>query len=366
MSAVAAGEFALGDVMEALNAEPEPTEATEPAEADAEDAEPAKEAKLAAKGKEAAAKPEKELKSRPQTKEVPKETPLEPGQLKEDFSDEKPWTPERVKAAAAEAKALAQAAQKQWFATSKREERLKEKRETEFKEREQFKAVREQLATDFQSMRTGGPRERLEAFGRLFGVDAQEYFEEFSLELATGGKKRELSPSEKKLQEKLDAIEKREKEREQREEEARAQVALQRRYEELAQVGSDAETYPLLAEHDPEEISQALAHLITTVHNQTGKIISDAKAAQILEEDLQRREAKRAERRGDPKGSAGLEPRAAAAAKPAQAQPPPTRGRSLAPRLSNTAAPTRELDADELEDAADLIPASLIRAASPR
>jgi hypothetical protein len=352
------GEFTIGGVMAELNSEPEPEE-TEAAEAEAE---PEK-LKAESKSKPAAAP----------AKRTVENTKAEPGKLKEDFSDERPWTPERVKAAAAEAKELAASAQRQWMTEQKRAEKLKSQRDAYLQEKAQFRSLRDQFAADFQALRSGDPRTRLDALGRLAGADGAELFEQLTLEMARGGKKPELSPSEKALKAELDELKGYIRTREQqaqqaREERAQAQFIAQRKAQ-LAEVGSDAEQFPHLSEYDPEEIADALADLKTQVYTQRGKVISDAQAAAMLEQDLEQREAQRQQRRaerGGPRGSAGLEPRAASAAKPAQAQSsPPNRGRSLAPALSNQSITTRDLEEDETEDAADLIPASLLRAANP-
>lgn len=352
------GEFNIGDVMAEINAEPD-------VETEASEQEPAEPAKPSAKG-EKPAPAKRTVENKPEPKS-------EPGKLKEDFSDDRPWTPERVKAAAAEARELAASAQRQWVTEQKRAEKLKTQRDAFLQEKAQYRAVRDQLAANFQTMRTHGDvRARLEAFGQLFGGDGVELLERFNIELARGGKRVELSPTEQALKAEIEELK-----RERREErEQRARFAKEReqdqfiaqRKEELAQLGTDPERFPLLSEFEPEEVAEALAGIITSVYNEQGKRISDAQAAQILEQDLEEREALREQRRaarGGPKGSAGLEPRAARAAKPAQVQSsPPNRGRSLAPALSTQSLTTREVDEEEA-DAADLIPASLLRAANP-
>jgi hypothetical protein len=335
------GEFALGDVMAELNSEPEETAAettTEPA-------------KPAPKGKEAKAAP-----ARPKLVEAPEKP--ESGKLTEDFSDDRPWTKERVKAAAAEAQKLARDAQRQWTQLRKREEKFSGTKNQLLTERQQERAIRDQLAADLQALRTGTPRVRLDALGRLAATDGVRLWEEIELDMARGGKKAEMTPGEQALRAEVDQLKATLNEREMRKEIAQREQFVSQRQAQLGEVGSDPDLFPELSVWEPNEIGEALAEVITRVYNETGKRISDLKAAKMLEQDLAERRAKR---------GSGLETRAEKA-KPDQAQsPPPQRGRSLAPGLSAQSASRRELTDDEIaEDAADFLPASLLRAASPR
>jgi hypothetical protein len=335
------GEFALGDVMAELNTQAEETESTE-TEAPAAPAPKGKEAKPAA--------------ARPKLVEAPEKP--KPGELAEDFSDDRPWTKERVKAAAAEAQKLARDAQRQWTQLRKREEKFTGVKQQVLTERQQERALRDQFAADFQVLRTGNPRARLEALGRLGGTDGVRLWEEIELDLARGGKKGELTPGEQALKAELDELKGKLTQRELAQRIANEQQFVAQRKMQLGEVGSDADLFPELSVWEPDEIGDALAEVITRVYNETGKSISDLKAAKMLEQDLAARKAKR---------GSGLETRAEKA-KPEQAQsPPPQRGRSLAPGLSAQSASRRELTDDEIaEDAADFLPASLLRAASPR
>jgi hypothetical protein len=167
-----------------------------------------------------------------------------------------------------------------------------------------------------------------------------------------------MTPGEQALRAEVDQLKATLNEREMRKEIAQREQFVSQRQAQLGEVGSDPDLFPELSVWEPNEIGEALAEVITRVYNETGKRISDLKAAKMLEQDLAERRAKR---------GSGLETRAEKA-KPDQAQsPPPQRGRSLAPGLSAQSASRRELTDDEIaEDAADFLPASLLRAASPR
>lgn len=356
------GEFTLGDILGGLNEEADAAAEVEEEEESAAPAKPA--AKAGAKGAKPAAAPA----AKPKVVENQKP---EPGQLKEDFSDDRPWTPERVKAAVGEARELARRAQAQWTKESKRSEKLEVRRAEMLREQGQFKAIRDAFAVDFQALRTGDPKTRLAALGRLAGVDGAQLWEELTLEMVQGSKKRELTPGEKALKAELDELKGRLQNRARQEQAQEEDALISQRKAELGELGSDAELYPELSAFEPDEIGEALAEVITRVYNdrkerglpQRSWRISDAQAAQMLEEDLAKRKAKR----DAPQGASGLGTRAVKPAKPEQAQsPPPQRGRSLAPGLSTQSASRRELTDDEIqEDAADFIPASLLRAASP-
>lgn len=335
------GEFALGDVMAELNSEPEEPEA----EATPGPAAPAP------KGKEA-----KPAAARPKLVEPAEKA--EPGKLTDDLSDDRPWTKERVKAVAEELKKLERDAARQWVLLRKKEDKFKSTKEKLLMERSQERSLRDQFAADFQVLRTGNPRQRLEALGRLGGTDGVRLWEEIELDMARGGKKAELTPGEQALKAELDELKGTLRGRDMQAELKRQAQFVEQRKAQLGEVGSDTDLFPELSAFEPDEIGEALAEVITRVYNETGKSISDLKAAKMLEQDLAARRAKR---------GSGLETRAEKA-KPEQAQsPPPQRGRSLAPGLSAQSASRRELTDDEIaEDAADFLPASLLRAASPR
>lgn len=368
------GEFSLGDVLSDLASEPVDGSEEEGGTAGGENEEPEVEAPKPAKGKAdkavPAAKGGKGEQAPPETSKDREKRHGE-GKLRDDLSDERPWTPERIKQAAEDIRGMQRHAQRMWATEQSRAAKLDQKRNEQLKEFERFRVDREHFDAQKRlinsRLASTDPNEVIGCLGLLTGRDGAEVLEELNVALAHG-KKRQPSRLEREQATRLEALEQRERERLQQAEQARIDRAVEARKGEMAQlVLENADDYPELATYDADEIGEALAEIKTRRHT-AGRPVSDAQAAKILEADLQRRQREREAKAGGPQGSSGLAPRAARAAKPEQAQSsPPQRGRSLTQSSTQERVGTRELDDEELDgDAADYLPASLLNAAKPQ
>jgi hypothetical protein len=375
------GEFALGDVLDAIEADAQASEGDATDEGsgtgggETEPEAPAPGKGKAAKGGKAAAPakpPAKAGKAEPETPETPKEREKRhgDGKLRDDLSDDRPWTPERIKNAVEDAKGLQRHAQRMWATEQSRASKLQAQRTEHLREVEQFRVDRDHFNAQQRlinaKLASTDPAEIINVLGLLTGRDGAEVLEELNVTLARGGKKREPTRLEREQAARLEALEKREKAREEAARRAREDQLVAQRKQELAQVVLDnADEYPELALYDAEEIGEALAEIKTRRYNQK-RPVSDVQAARILEADLQRQQREREARAGAPQGASGLAPRAQRA-KPEQAQSsPPQRGRSLTQVATQERVSTRELDDDEnSDDAADFLPANLLAAAQP-
>jgi hypothetical protein len=369
------GEFAIGDVLAALNAEPA-TESTDDGGSGGGD-DGTDKASKAGKGAKSTGPGKAEAKSdgKATSKADGKAEPPE-----EDFSDERPWTPERIKSAVHAARALHDKSVKMWSTTEKRLGKLQEARDSLVRAKEQFKVDVSQFQADVQACRKGDAKSRLAALGRLFNGDGAAVFEELTLELAQNGKKAEESPGEKRLRAELDELKARLKKQDDDAELARQEEFVAQRKQQLADMaGADGERWPLLAEHatdNPAGVGAALAEIITQeYHRSKGRrVLTDEEAADRLEADLAQEDQINARARSKrEQGPATLQknpergtgsPRASESRTAPSS--PPNRGRSLSPGLATAASHTRELTDEELEDdAADFIPAALLRMANP-
>lgn len=166
--------------------------------ADEPEAQPEGEPAAPAEGTEQAPEPEKSDGEPPKTDD------------KEDFSDDRPWTPERVKSAAARAKELQRAAHDRWVKLEKREAKFG-RRLTEYKqERDMVLAYREEQSAVAKQLASGDKDAAWDAFDRWSrrhgGMPGRELYEKFSLGLA-GQKSDPRDAIIADLKQRLDGIE---------------------------------------------------------------------------------------------------------------------------------------------------------------
>jgi len=125
----------------------------------------------------------------PEPAEDPDAEDLEAPAAKEedDFSDARPWTPERVQKAAATAKEMLTKAYRVTMEAEQRQTRLK-RSVAEFKrEKDVFFAARDAFHADMRALETGDPATVLQALGRITKRDGTRVYTDLSLSLA--GKK---------------------------------------------------------------------------------------------------------------------------------------------------------------------------------
>lgn len=178
-------------ILDALESIPEPAATEVPAE-DGETADPIEEALAGAPAVEVPAAPVV----------APKANPLVPVSAEDDFSDDKPWTPERVKAAAVQIKTQkTQAEELSTKAHSIYEQALgmakkAQRRVDSFQaERDAVRAQAQMLQGAILAVRQGGPAERIAAISQLTGSDGVKWLEELNIELANGGQVRKQAAS---------------------------------------------------------------------------------------------------------------------------------------------------------------------------
>lgn len=187
-------EFTIEDALESI---PEPEAPAPEAEGDALD--PIEEAL-------ASAVPEAPAEETPAPAPA-KPNPLAPVAAEDDFSDDRPWTPERVKAAAQqihtqksqaeELSTKAHAIYEQALGMAKKAQRRVDSFQAE---RDAVRAQAQMLQGAVLAIRQGGPAERIAAISQLTGTDGVKWLEELNIELA-GGQARAKAPVSPELQE---------------------------------------------------------------------------------------------------------------------------------------------------------------------
>lgn len=216
------------------------------------------------------------------------------------FSEEALSTPEGVAKAREAIAAARKTAQEESAKTShvflrmkKREEKAKAQYAEAQKMHEAAQALNQRLATDMSALQAGDARGIIDTLGRLTGRPGKQVFEELALAVATDGKG---TPESKKLKELEDRYERRVRELEERwEQEKRAQqdreaqAVIERRKQELVQLGSDASRFPAVAHFvglgKQKEIAETLTEYKMKAFEE-GSPISDEEAVKLLEDEL--------------------------------------------------------------------------------
>ena len=238
----------------------------------------------------------------PETEAPAEEPPAAPASVDDDalFSEEALSTPEGV-AKAREALAAARRAHAEeraktsqvFLRMKKREEKAKAQYAEAQKMHEAAQALNQRLATDMSALQAGDARGIIDTLGRLTGRPGKQVFEELALAVATDGKG---TPESKKLKELEERYERRVRELEERwEQEKRAQqdreaqAVIERRKQELVQLGSDASRFPAVAHFvglgKRKEVAETLAEYKMKAFEE-GLPISDEEAVKLLEDEL--------------------------------------------------------------------------------
>lgn len=284
----------------------------------------------------------------------------------EDFSDERPWTPERVKNAAQAAKELTRKAHQLWARSEDRHAKI-ERKVSEFKrDRDLVMAQRDQLAADLRALTTGDPATVLQTLGRLTQRDATRVYTDLSLHLA--GKKEQPNELEQ-LKAKLEAMEQ-EKVQERTRYEATAKIEHARSL--IATGVRNTERWPTLAQLPDDQAASVAMQIENYVAEQypEGRIDLDRVlrhdiTAALNEAELYLRNHPELLQPGADKNSvattSGVDPgpETRAQANPETARRPP--GKSLTPSLaSRTGGSSRRVSQaerlQELANDADFLP----------
>lgn len=229
----------------------------------------------------------------------------------------------------------------------RREVRARQQAEELKRDKESVVAVSQRILSDVNILRTGSPKEVVEALGRITGRDGAKVFEELSLHVATNGKARKEAPPEvAELRAELERLKE-----EQRQELLRLQKEqydreLQAAKDRLVRIGQNETAYPTVAHFTklrPAEVADYLIRIKTEAY-ESGSPITDEAAVARLEEELRlnlRANAPAPKQGAAPSagGEAGLDTSAAQPAKPGSGGMP---GQTLAPSLTTQGGSTRE------------------------
>jgi hypothetical protein len=285
------------------------------------------------------AKPEAEAK-KPEAEEDEAEPEFD------DLSDDKPWTPERIKNAAAQTKADRRKVGAMLSQLSAREKKLKGKVEQVRTEKRQIDLITTRVMGDIQAMREGTPDQALAALGRLAQRDPHSMYEGISLAMlgkaAPTKEAAELSAVRAELAELKNEL----KTGRQQQTEQQATDHAQR---QVMTVLQSADEWPIIAERasaNPEGVAQEFWNIYVAECRAAGQRLDVATVADRIERKLrlQSKPSHQVKQNGAAGSGPGREQETRATANPEQAQSPP---RSLSPSQAAVAGASRRTTTEE-------------------
>ena len=220
--------------------------------------------------------------------------PVEPEKPpeKEDFSDEREWTPDRIKNAVKE---LGEIKKKAFNLHAEAERKLKKAnrdRDLALTEKKNLQAMVEVTNANLRAMRTGDANMVLQAISNLTGRPGHDIYRDISLALASDGKHgqedrriSELTNQVGQLQQMLEARAVQEQQRE-----AEAFVTM-RRGQILSAIQKE-ESWPLVrafAEDDSSSVLDKVSEIMHDYYQAHGAPLDDKSALDELEQSLQER-----------------------------------------------------------------------------
>lgn len=269
----------------------------------------------------------------------------------DDLSDDKPWTPERIK----NAKAILQADRRKVGAMlsqlSSREKKLKTKVEQVRTEKRQIDLITTRVMGDIQAMREGTPDQALAALGRLAQRDPHSMYEGISLAMLGKAAPTKEAGVISELKARLEELENELKTGRQQQTEQQATEHAQR---QVMTVLQSADEWPIIAERasaNPEGVAQEFWQIYVAECRAAGQRLDVATVADRIERKLrlQSKPSHQVKQNGAAGSGPGREQETrAAVANPETAQSPP---RSLSPsQAAVTGASRRTTTEDELKD----------------
>lgn len=262
----------------------------------------------------------------------------------DDLSDDRPWTPERIKNAAAVLRADRRKLGGMLHEVNRKTKSLKEKQAAIKQEKQQINLITTRVMTDLEALRVGSPQEAAAALGRLSQRDPHQVYEDMSLAfLGKAGQKKD--PTVAALEAKLDAALQKLETRERSQTEEERTASDQR--EVIAVLNAERE-WPIIAskaKDDPEGVAQEFWGLYQEHRRRGGKLdvesFADRIERRLRAQSIPSHQVKQ-------NGAAGSGPdrvqETRAQANPDPAQSPP---RSLSPSLSATDGGARRTPTEE-------------------
>lgn len=262
----------------------------------------------------------------------------------DDLSDDRPWTPERIKNASAQLKSDKRKIGGMLAALEKRGRKFNKKLDEFRTQKQQVDLIERRIMTDVEAVRTGTAEQALAALARLGQRDPHSMYEQISLAMLGKAGQPKTDPIIAELKQQVAEL-KQELETG-RKAQTESQHTAQTRREIRACLGS-AEEWPTLAaiaQRDPDQAAAEFEQEYVNQSKAAGRWLDVEAVADRIERRLRKSQPSR-QAQNDAAGSGpGREQETRAQANPEQAQSPP---RSLSPNLSATSGGARREPSEE-------------------
>ena len=308
---------------------------------------------------DAASKTEPEKKDEPEpSKAEPQRKPDHPLSVIESGVDETLFTPEALATPDGVAKArdgvlkakdaaldLQRRNHSTFLSLEKRERRFKGVKEETLRQKQANALTEDRQRNDAMTLLRGDTRTVLDTLGRITGRSGLKFLEEMNLSVGTDGNPPKESAEVSALNQKIEALERRLQERDERVEQHRLQTIIDTRKQEIAQAAQNPGLYPRLADiakKNAAHVGEYVAEIIVEAHQQ-GNQLTDAQALQLVEKQLQEQLGAPPAAQAEPERGNG-----AKTAEPRQAQSPPL-GTQIEPAATTQQGERRSLSEAELD-----------------
>jgi hypothetical protein len=265
----------------------------------------------------------------------------------DDLSDDKPWTPERIKNAAAQLRNDKRKVGSLLARLDKREGKLRARVDTFKREKAQSDLFAQTILNDVKMAREGTPEQSIAALGRLAQRDPYKFYEDLSLSMMGKGPQSQKDAATRALEEKIEALTRK---LEAKDQESEAEKLARRNHEAQAEarqraveILQSADEWPLLAERAaaaPQQTGNEFWTIYIQESRRAGRYLDVDTVADRIERKLrlQSMPSSRAKQNGTTGSGPGREQETRAQANPETAQSTP---RSLSPSQSATSGAAR-------------------------
>lgn len=261
----------------------------------------------------------------------------------DDLSDDKPWTPERIKNAASQLKADKRKIGGMLSALEKRGRKFNKKLEEFRTQKQQVELVERRIMNDVEAVRSGTAEQALAALARLGQRDPHSMYEQISLAMLGKAGAPKKDPTVAALEEKIEKLTQKLESRERSTSEEQQIAQDQRKVIAVLKAGHEWPIIASKAKADPQGVAEEFWDLYQQ-HRQNGGKLDVESFADRIERQLRKSQPSR-QAQNDAAGSGpGREQEPRAQANPEQAQSPP---RSLSPNLSATSGGARREPSEE-------------------
>jgi hypothetical protein len=206
----------------------------------------------------------------------------------DDFSDDRPWTPDRIKAGAEQLRGARRKMQNWYNSVESREERIQRARGKLQDEKNQYKILHDRISVDVNALFNGTPEQALESLARFRGGTAEEAYE--ALSYAILGKRKAGSAAPQRDPEVLALLDSVNKRLEKFEQQGQQQTRSEQRRGEIRDGITDGANWPLLAGEAGPDPSGAVGHILAIINRNSWEELDTETVLDRIERELRKRQ----------------------------------------------------------------------------